>query len=305
MEDVDAGRNAVTRFSIGEHRVIRVEDFLGPGFRPDALLPDWTAEAVELHLPWLVPNYLNAAGDRLISSLHSWVIRTRHHTIVVDTCAGNHKPRPNSPRFNMLDRPYLANLAAANIDPAEVDYVLCTHLHVDHVGWNTQLKDGRWSPTFPNAKYVFSKADRDFFDPARGEGGRRGDGANIWNDSVLPILEAKQDLVVEGYHSLGDDLLIEPVPGHSPGHVLLKLLGQDGTEALFIGDVMHHPMQIYEVDWSSAFCSDPVEARRSRRRVLEHCAANGSTLCPAHFGAPHYGHIREKGGKFTWEAARV
>jgi glyoxylase-like metal-dependent hydrolase (beta-lactamase superfamily II) len=295
----------VTQLRIGEHHVIRVEEVLGPGFRPEELLPDWTAKAIEPHLSWLVPNYLNVAGDQLISSVHSWVIKIKHHTIVVDTCVGNHKPRPNAQRFNMLDKPYLANLVAANIDPAEVDYVLCTHLHVDHVGWNTRLEDGRWVPTFPNAKYVFSKIDRDFFDPARGEAGRLGDRANVWNDSLLPILEAKQDLVIDGFHKLGDSLLIEPVPGHTPGHVLLKLLGQDGSEALFIGDVMHHPIQIYEVDWSSAFCSDPVEARRSRRRVLEHCASHGSTLCPAHFGAPHYGHIREKGGRFTWEAGKV
>jgi glyoxylase-like metal-dependent hydrolase (beta-lactamase superfamily II) len=295
----------VTQLRIGEHHVVRVEEVLGPGFRPGDLLPDWTAKAVEPHLSWLVPNYLNVAGDQLISSVHSWVIRTKHHTIMVDTCVGNHKPRPNAQRFNMLDKPYLANLAAANIDPAEVDYVLCTHLHVDHVGWNTRLDDGRWVPTFPNAKYVFSKIDRDFFDPTRGEAGRLGDRTNVWNDSLLPILEAKQDLVVDGFHELGESLLIEPVPGHTPGHVLLKLLGQDGSEALFIGDVMHHPIQIYEVDWSSAFCSDPVEARRSRRRVLEHCASHGSTLCPAHFGVPHYGHIREKGGRFTWEAGKV
>jgi glyoxylase-like metal-dependent hydrolase (beta-lactamase superfamily II) len=301
----EAEEDVVTQLCVGGHLVIRVEEFLGPGFKPDALLPDWSAKAVEPHLPWLVPNYLTPGSDHLISSLHSWVIRTKHHTIVVETCAGNHKPRPNSPRFNMLDMPYLANLAAANINPAEVDYVLCTHLHVDHVGWNTQLNNGRWIPAFPNAKYVFSKTDRDFFDPARGEGGKRGDAANIWNDSLLPILEAKQDLIVDGLHALGDDLLIEPAPGHSPGHVLLKLRGQDGAEALFIGDVMHHPMQIYEPDWSSVFCSDLAEARRSRRRVLERCATHSSILCPAHFGAPHYGRIREKSGKFSWQAGTI
>lgn len=289
----------MTTHQLGEHTITRVEEVLGPGFQPKQLMPDWDLAKVEPHFDWLVPNYYDPDKDRLVSSLHSWVIRTKHHTIVVDTCAGNHKPRPNSPRFNMLDRPYLANLAAAGIDPAKVDFVLCTHLHIDHVGWNTRLDNGRWVPTFPNAKYVFSQVDRDYFDPARGAGGRMGDGAAIYNDSLLPIIESKQDMAIDMHHQLGDGLIIEPAPGHSPGHVVLKLQSQ-GEEALFVGDVLHHPMQIYEVDWSSAFCFDPAQARVSRRKVLERCATHGSTLWPAHFGKPHVGRIREKGGKFSF-----
>lgn len=286
-------------FKLGKVDVLRVEESHGPGFQPSQLLPDWTTERIAPHRSWLVPNYYDDVRDRLVASVHSWVLRTKHHTILIDTCVGNHKHRPSQPRFHMLDRPFMSNLLAAGIRPEDVDYVLCTHLHVDHVGWNTRLKDGRWVPTFPNAKYVFSKADRDYFDPSRGEGGKNEANALVFNDSVLPILEAKQDFVVDGVVELTDGLTIEPAPGHSPGHVLIKLASA-GAEGLFVGDIMHHPIQIYEVEWSSAFCSDPQQARSTRRRVLEHACSHGSVLYPCHFGAPHVGCIGERPGGFRF-----
>lgn len=286
-------------FKLGNVDILRIEESHGPSFRPAQVLPDWTEEAAAPHKSWLVPHYLDEAKNRLVMSVHSWVLKTRHHTILVDTCVGNHKERPTQPAFHMLNMPYLANFAAAGLRPEDIDYVLCTHLHVDHVGWNTRLDDGRWVPTFPNAKYVFSKIDRDYFDPSRGAGGKVEANARIFNDSVLPILEAKQDMVVEGVVELTDGLTIEPAPGHSPGHVLIKLASA-GAEGLFTGDIMHHPMQIYEVAWSSAFCSDPAEARVSRRKVLEHACAHGSMLYPAHFGGPFCGRVGERPGGFRF-----
>lgn len=288
-------------FSIGDIEVLRIEESHGLGFAPNVLLPDWTREAVAPHLPWLAPHYYDPTEDKLVSSIHSWVLRTRHHTILIDTCVGNHKHRPDWPRFHMLDRPYMQNLAAAGLKPEDIDYVLCTHLHVDHVGWNTRLENGRWVPTFPNAKYVFSKADRDYFDPRHGESGPKT--ASIFNDSVLPILEAKQDMVVEGTIQLGDGLTIEPAPGHSPGHVLITLTA-GGSEVLFIGDIMHNPIQIAYPAWSSAFCFDPDQARRTRARVLERSATRQSLLCPGHFGGPHVGRVAEAGGRFTYLPGR-
>jgi glyoxylase-like metal-dependent hydrolase (beta-lactamase superfamily II) len=199
----------------------------------------------------------------------------------------------------MLDRPYMENFAKAGLKVEDIDYVLCTHLHVDHVGWNTRLRDGRWVPTFPNAKYVFSRTDRDYFDPARGDGGKIDAHARVFNDSVLPILEAKQEMLVDGTMGLGDDLTIEPAPGHSPGHVLITLASQ-GAEALFTGDIMHNPIQIHHPHWSSAFCSDPDEARRTRRRVLERAAAKGSLIYPQHFAGPHIGRVGEAAGGFAY-----
>lgn len=290
-------------FKLGNVDVLRVEESHGPGFQPNQLLPDWSVEKIAPHKGWLVPQYYDDVKDRLISSVHGWILKTKHHTILIDSCVGNHKHRPSQPRFHMLDRPFMTNLAAAGVRPEDVDYVLCTHLHVDHVGWNTQLKDGRWVPTFPNAKYVFSKIDRDYFDPSRGEGGKNEANALVFNDSVLPILEAKQDMVVEGVVELTDGITIEPAPGHSPGHVLIKL-ASDGQEGLFCGDIMHHPMQIYEVGWSSAFCSDAEAARVSRRRMLEHAAGRGSIVYPAHFGGPHVCRIGEAAGGFAFLPGR-
>jgi glyoxylase-like metal-dependent hydrolase (beta-lactamase superfamily II) len=286
-------------FNVGEVEVLRIEESLGAGFQPNALLPDWNANDIQPHLPWLAPTYYDPQLDRIVSSIHSWVLKTRHHTILIDTCVGNHKERPGQPRFHMLNRPYMDNFAKAGLKVEDIDYVLCTHLHVDHVGWNTRLDDGRWVPTFPNAKYMFSKADRDYFDPARGEGGKVEANARVFNDSVRPILEAKQDVLVDGTLTLGDDLTIEPAPGHSPGHVLITLKSK-GTEALFTGDIMHNPIQIYFPAWSSAFCSDPEQARHTRRRVLERAASRGSVLYPCHFAGPHIGRVTERHDHFVF-----
>lgn len=286
-------------FKLGKVDILRIEESCGLSFKPEQVLPNWSEEAIAPHKGWLIPDYYSEQAGRLVMSVHSWLLKTAHHTILIDTCVGNHKERPGQPAFHMLDRPYLANLAAAGVRPEDVDYVLCTHLHVDHVGWNTRLQDGRWVPTFPNAKYVFSKADRDFFDPSRGLGGKREANARVFNDSVLPILEAKQDFVVEGVVELTDGLTIAPAPGHSPGHVVIAL-ASGGAEGLFTGDIMHHPMQIWEADWSSAFCSDPAEARVSRRRVLEHACAKGSMLYPAHFAGSHCGRVGERAGGFRF-----
>jgi glyoxylase-like metal-dependent hydrolase (beta-lactamase superfamily II) len=289
----------MTTRMIGEHSVTRIEEMLKPGFPANHLLPDWDPAVLEEHGAWLAPNYYEAATGRFISSIHSWLIRTRHHTILVDTCCGNGKNRPGMDRFHMLDTPYLERLRAAGVAPEEVDFVLCTHLHVDHVGWNTRLIDGRWVPTFPNAKYVFSRTERDHWDPSRNpnlpESARE-----VFTDSVHPVIAAGQEMVVEMTDQLGDGLLIEPAPGHAPGHVILRLISQ-GDEGVFIGDVMHHPIQVYRPEWSSRFCTDPTQAAESRMRVLEHCAESGCRLFPAHFGAPHIGWVRRNGSGFRFE----
>jgi glyoxylase-like metal-dependent hydrolase (beta-lactamase superfamily II) len=290
-------------FNFGDIEILRVEESLGRGFRPKTLLPDWNAADIAPHLPWLAPTYYDPQSDRIVASVHSWVLKTRHHTILIDTCVGNHKERPELRGFHMLNQPYLENLAAAGLMPEDIDFVLCTHLHVDHVGWNTRLDNGRWVPTFPNARYVFSKIDRDYFDPAGGEGGKDEAHARVFNDSVLPILEARQELLVDGGMALGDDLTIEPAPGHSPGHVLIALASQ-GAEALFTGDIMHHPIQIHHPGWSSSFCSDPEETRRTRWRLLERAAAKGSLLYPAHFAGPHIGRVAEAAGEFAYLPGR-
>jgi glyoxylase-like metal-dependent hydrolase (beta-lactamase superfamily II) len=271
---------------IGQAQVTRIEEYLGPAFRSRDLLPDFDPRVVDEHRKWLVPDHYDEVNDQLVMSSHSWVVRVGGKVFLVDTCIGNGKSRPGIPLFDMASLPYRTNLESSGLRVEEVDYVLCTHLHVDHVGWNTQLVDGQWVPTFPNAKYVFSKADHEFFDATTGAGATDEITRNVYADSVLPVIRTKQDLQVDGDHDLGYGITVEPAPGHSPGHVLIRL-GSSGMEGLFTGDILHHPIQIYRPEWSSSSCSDPELARRTRRALLERAAERGSFVMPAHFGGEH------------------
>lgn len=290
--------NAHTSWKIGKVTVTRIEELLGPSFQPEDLFATWDPAVLKEHGHWLAPHFYQPSTNQVIMSVHSWLIRTEHHTILVDTCCGNAKHRPESPHFHQLNQPYLDRLKRAGVNPEDVDYVLCTHLHVDHVGWNTRLVDGRWVPTFPNAKYVFSLEELNFWDPSKNPHLPQ-EPRDVFADSVLPVIAAKQAHVVGMTDQLSDTLLIEPSPGHSPGHIILRLIsGQD--EGVFIGDVMHHPIQIYRPEWNSRFCMDPVEAVISRKKVLHHCVEHNAIVFPAHFGAPHAGRIQSDGKTFTF-----
>ena len=285
----------MTTRRIGEAVVTRVEEALRPGFLPSQLLPDWDPAVLAEHGDWLAPNYYEPASGRFISSIHSWVVRTRHHTILVDSCVGNHKNRPNFERFHMLDTPYLDRLRAAGVTPEQVDFVMCTHLHVDHVGWNTQLDNGRWVPTFPRAKYLFGRQE---FEHWTGAGAPEG-GRAVIGDSVLPVVEAGLSELVDDGYCLDDTLTVEPTHGHTAGHVMIRARS-GGSTGLFTGDTMHNPIQCCYPDVNSGFCEDAAAARASRRRILEESAERGHLLLPAHFGAPHAGRVRADGDAFRW-----
>lgn len=286
-------------WKIGNAVVTRVEEQLGHGsFPPEQYFTGFEREVLERNLAWLVPNHYVPEADALITSVHAWLIRTDRHTILVDSCAGNHKDRHWWPRFHDLDTPFLERLAHAGARPEQIDFVLCTHLHADHIGWNTQLQDGRWVPTFPNATYLFSRTEHDHWDPRQHLDDADDPHRRIaYADSVLPVIDAGQARLVDGPHAIDDELLIEPSPGHTPGHVLLKLLHPEGG-AVFCGDVLHHPLQIHAPHWNSQFCANQVQARSTRRRVLEHCAEHGALLLPTHFGAPHVAAVDEVGDGF-------
>jgi len=287
------------QWRIGDATVVRIEELLGhSSFPPAGYLAGFEREKLERHLGWLVPDHYDPAADALVTSVHSWLIRTRHHNILLDSCAGNHKNRYWWPRFHQLETPYLERLRGAGVAPEHIDIVLCTHLHADHVGWNTRLQDGRWVPTFPNARYIFSRTESDYWDPGRHPGEADDPHRSIcYRDSVLPVIEAGQAQLVDGAHAIDDSLLIEPAPGHTPGHVLLKLRSPGGG-GVFCGDVLHHPLQIYAPHWNSQFCMLPEQARATRRRVLEYCAAERNLLLPAHFGPPHVVAVKRSGDGF-------
>jgi glyoxylase-like metal-dependent hydrolase (beta-lactamase superfamily II) len=285
-------------FRIGESTIDRIEEAHGPGFDAAYLLPDWDPDILKEHGDWLMPRHYHARTGRFITSLHSWLVRTKHHTILVDTCTGNLKHRPHSPLFHMKDTPWLERLKAAGVRPEDVDFVMCTHLHVDHVGWNTKLENGRWVPTFPNAKYVFSKTERDFWDPEKNPGLDE-EARQIFEDSVHPVIAAGQERLVSADDQLDDNLIIKGAPGHTPGQIMLQLTG-GGQEGLFTGDAMHHPIQVYRPRWSSRFCTDPVQSADTREKILGHCADCNALMLPAHFGGTHAGRVKRKGDGFAF-----
>jgi len=286
-------------WTIGSVSVTRVEEQVGPNDTPAGqFLPDLDRHVLERHLGWLVPAHYDPVTDRLLTSNHSWLIRTPHHTILLDSCAGNHKDRPWLPRFHQLNVPFLERLRAAGAAPEDIDIVLCTHLHADHVGWNTRLENGRWVPTFPRARYLFSRTDHDHFNPEIGDRRARNPGRSaMFDDSVLPVIVSGQAVLLDGDHAIEDGVVVRPAPGHTPGHVLLDLR-HGGNASVFCGDVLHHPVQVCEPGWSTRFCELPEQAHATRRHVLEHCVEHGALLFPTHFAAPHVVRVHADNGHF-------
>jgi glyoxylase-like metal-dependent hydrolase (beta-lactamase superfamily II) len=280
---------------IGDITVDKHVELEAPFIDPDHALPTSTLDEFETHRRWLDPSYVDYAQMKLIFSFHSYVVKTPHHNILVDTCVGNHKPRPLE-HWNMLDTAYLENLRKNHIAPEEIDYVMCTHLHGDHVGWNTKLEDGRWVPTFPNAKYLFSEGDWDHYKDLKvGE-----HGYVSWNDSVLPIVEAGLSELVKSDYQLDDQVHLLPSPGHTPGHYCVHLQDQ-GQQAILTGDLIHHPVQVARPDWSSAFCNDPDQSRKTRIKFVDDYADTDVTILTAHFAGPTAGKIRGNGDAAIWD----
>jgi glyoxylase-like metal-dependent hydrolase (beta-lactamase superfamily II) len=149
----------IYRWHIGEIEITRVLEFEAALFEPAVIYPEATPQTIERHRSWLERSLMDLGSGRLVFAFHSTIIKTARATILVDTCSGNDKERPHKLRYHRKSWPYLANLAAAGFAPEDIDYVLCTHLHADHVGWNTRLLGGRWVPTFPKARYLFARQE--------------------------------------------------------------------------------------------------------------------------------------------------
>ena len=277
----------------GGLHVFAVVERAGPT-RPTWLLPDATPEAVERHRGWLAPHFLDDKG-RFLQSIHTFVVRTPALTVLVDTCVGNDKDRGGRPPFHMLHTAFLDDLRAAGVAPESVDVVLCTHLHVDHVGWNTRLEHGRWVPTFPRARYLFARREWEHWSAERDD-----DAARIMADSVTPIVEAGLATLVEADHRISDELWLEPTPGHTPGHVSVRLRSGD-ADAVITGDLMHHPIQMAEPEWCSHFDFDPGQARKTRRAFCERYADGPVTVLGTHFHHPTAGRIVTHGPAWRLE----
>jgi glyoxylase-like metal-dependent hydrolase (beta-lactamase superfamily II) len=287
---------------VGETRITRIEELMGPLFDPVTFFPDYSADLVAKHRDWIYPDHIDEDSGRIIASMHSWLIETPHHNILVDTCIGNDKERMPYRDWHRMQTPWLSNLKAAGVTPDQIDYVMCTHLHVDHVGWNTRLQDGRWIPTFPNAKYVFSQIEFDFWKNEREAGNPEVFNAvnnQTFDDSVLPVMGLAQ--LIDGEVDLIDDLLhISPAPGHTPGSITLTL-SSTREKAIFTGDICHHPIQVYEPHWNSAFCEIPDKAISTRKEVLEFCVESRALMMPAHFGPSFAGYVEDSGTGFSFK----
>lgn len=261
------------------------------------VFPDFDAERLKDHGHWLEPLFVERGQVRL--AIRSWLLRDNGRTILIDTCVGNHKDRPNRPEWHQkTDSHWMDALAGAGLSPEDIDVVLCTHLHADHVGWNTRLEDGRWVPTFPKARYIAGKTEFDHWkamveaadDPQSVAHGS-------WQDSVLPVMEAGQmDLVEDGWE-LSRGLTLELAPGHTPGQLSLNAT-RSGTHGIFCIDAIHSPVQIVEPDWSSTFCSDAALARTTRKALLDRLADTQSLLIPSHFRGQGWCRVKRQGDGF-------
>jgi len=255
------------------------------------ILPQATYEAV-LPIGWLQPDFADERG-RLKMSIHALVIETPRRRIIVDTCLGNNKKNRRIPTWNNLQTSFLADLAAAGYARETVDTVVCTHLHVDHVGWNTMLTGGRWVPTFPNARYLMGRVEYARWSSQR----EREDMTAILADSVAPIWDAGLVDLVETDHRICDEISLVPTPGHAPGHVSVRIASR-GEEALITGDFMHHPCQIARPEWSSTADSDPEEARRTREAMLIGLAGTSTLVIGTHFAGRTAGRIIRDGDTY-------
>jgi glyoxylase-like metal-dependent hydrolase (beta-lactamase superfamily II) len=282
-----AGDLAIRRIIEQETTFLPALDML-PGLMPDRLAEN---------RPWMKKAGAIDDNDVLILCFQSYVVKTPHHTILIDSCIGNDKPRPLRPKWNMkTDDTYMRGLKEAGVSVGDIDFVMCTHLHVDHVGWNTRLENGRWVPTFPKARYVFAKGEFDYWTEQN---------ANTpvppFGDSVLPIVEAKRAEIVGNDHQIGDYVRILPTPGHTPGHVAFTF-GKAKDVAVFSGDLMHSPLQARYPELSAKFDVDQALAAATRRNFLERYCDTDTLCCTAHFPSPSSGKIRRSGSGFACEA---
>ena len=283
---------------VGDITVTRLEEVYGPSFPVDMLLPSWDQSARDDHGPDTIAQFVQAETNLALMSIHTWVVRTPQSTILVDTCNGNHKER-SMEDMAMLNTDWLERLVASGVQPDEVDAVVCTHIHLDHVGWNTSLVDGQWVPTFPNAKYFLNKTEYEFWNPSVSDQTGLEFNANVFEDSIAPVFDRDLVELWDGDGCKVDDsLTLELKPGHTPGHAI-GWLASKGEVGLLSGDSMHSGVQVYRPDWNSGFCFDAAGAVAARRSVLEAAVERDAVLLPAHFSAPHAFRVQEKGNGFA------
>jgi len=279
----------MNQWQIGEvlvTRIVEMEVVGGTKF----ILPDATREAC-LSIEWMQPNFMDLEGN-LIMSIHALIIDTGNKKIIVDTCIGNDKER-NIPSWNKLQTNFLKDLEEAGYRKESIDLVMCTHLHVDHVGWNTMLVNGEWIPTFPNAKYLIAEKEWTYWDSNENEDLY----GPVISDSVRPVIDAGMVDFVDDHFNLCDEVRLIPTPGHTPGHVSVFIYSKN-KKALITGDFIHHPVQMTKTGWCSSADYDQEQGQLTRENLLEKYVDQDILIIGTHFASPTAGHIKylEKGG---------
>ena len=279
------------RWTVGSVTVTSVHELelVLPGA---GLVPEATPERLA-GVPWLAPHYVTPAGDFRFQ-IQALVVESRGRRIVVDTCVGNDKDR-TMPPLHRLQTSFLDDLAAAGYPRESIDTVVCTHLHVDHVGWNTMKVGERWVPTFPNARYLISRREWEHWSAE--DDRKHGD---VLGDSVRPVFDAGLADLVEPDHAITDEIALEATPGHTPGHCSVRIRS-GGHEAVITGDVMHHPVQCAHPEWRSASDGDPETALATRRAFLAAQADRAVLVIGTHFAAPHAGHVVRDGAGYRFD----
>ncbi len=309
----------MTGFSVGRSRVEKIHELDLDGFAATHLLPALDPEVAKQHPEWVPPGTYDTAGHALLS-IHTWLVRHEGRVILVDTGAGNGKERPGLQVLDRLQTPYIERLAAVGVRPEDVDTILLTHVHADHVGWNTSRSGAGWAPTFRNATVICSgrewryaaalaagdeaavvavRAEAGFGEPVRFPV------PGVFEDSMLPLQAAGRLRLIEVN---GDEVLpgvrFTSMPGHSIDHSAIEL-SSAGKLAVFGGDVMHHPLEIYDPSLVSMFCEFPDAARQSRRRLLRRLADTKGLYFSSHFPLSSAGRVTTRAGGYGWTFAEA
>ena len=280
-------------WTIGDVTITRVQESM-TAIPVNGLIPKADHDVLASHASWLRPHFVDDDGN-LMLSIHAFGITAGDRKIIVDTCIGNDRKIPGMEALT-LDTPFLDDLAAAGFPREEVDTVICTHLHFDHVGWNTMLVDGAWVPTFPNARYLVCREEWAHWD-AEGQSGY----ASTIEDAVRPVIDAGLADLVPPDHQVTDEIRLEPTPGHTPGHVAVHI-ESGGKHAFITGDLAHHPVQFAEPDWCSDPDTDPAQSEATRRRLLAEHGDTDVLVLGTHFAPPCSGRLVTDGNGYRFEA---
>lgn len=274
------------RWQIGDVRITRLQELEAPGMH--FIVPNATIDNLA-SIPWLTP-FLAANGDA-VGSVHALIVEVADRRMIVDTCIGNDKER-RIPPWNKRQGFFLSDLTAAGFSPHSIDTVICTHLHTDHVGWNTRLVEARWVPTFPQARYLVARPEWEHWSQSDDHWTQI-----VMADSVRPIFDAGLVDLVAVDHPVHDTMRFEPTPGHTPGHVSIHISSR-GEEAVITGDLVHHPCQFARPDWGSSADADAAQADRARKNFMARYADTPTLIIGTHFAGPTAGHLVRDGDAY-------